>query len=157
MARDEFGHLEHRDLLLAIEDRLQLVIGIDLGLFLSILQAVLLDVCPELLGDLCARKRFVTDNFCQSCIRLDGFHEGCIGFTCWFFAHYFSYELQVMITRTVSIKGGNKNFYDAYSLLHAYRGVRQAIPSIKCIFSPIYHAISYTKSGQIARNTISFL
>ena len=47
---DEGGHLEHRDGLFAIEDDAELFVGVDLGLHLLVLQAVLLDVGPNLLG-----------------------------------------------------------------------------------------------------------
>ena len=57
MARDEFRHLEHAHLALAVEDRAHRVIGIDLGAFLFVLQAVFLDVVPELLGHFGAWER----------------------------------------------------------------------------------------------------
>src|SRR5471032_373934 len=52
VARDELGHLEHRNLRLAAEHDLELVVGVDLGPDLLVLQTVLLDVRPELLGEL---------------------------------------------------------------------------------------------------------
>ena len=48
---DQFGHLEHADLLLAIEDDLQCGIRVDEGLLLGVLELVFLDVIPELLGE----------------------------------------------------------------------------------------------------------
>src|SRR5581483_9172093 len=47
--RDERRHLEHADLLLAAEDDLEDVVRVDHALVLLVLQAVLLDVDPELL------------------------------------------------------------------------------------------------------------
>src|SRR5262245_39861347 len=47
----QLGHREHVHGRLAAEDRLQLVIGVDLPLVLLVLQTVLLDVSPQLLGD----------------------------------------------------------------------------------------------------------
>src|SRR6185436_5985344 len=52
VAGDELGHLEHRDLALAAEHRLELVIGVDLRADLLVLETVLLDVSPELFGEL---------------------------------------------------------------------------------------------------------
>ena len=48
MARDQFGHLEHADLALAVENGFELVVRIDLGPFLFVLQTVLLNVVPKL-------------------------------------------------------------------------------------------------------------
>jgi hypothetical protein len=48
MPRDEFGHLEHADLLLATKDHLQRVIGVDQSPLLLVLELVLLDVVPQL-------------------------------------------------------------------------------------------------------------
>ena len=44
MPRDEFGHLEHADLLLATKDNFQRVIGVDQSPLLLVLQLVLLDI-----------------------------------------------------------------------------------------------------------------
>lgn len=52
IVRDELRHFEHRDLGFTTEDGLQLVIGIDLGPDLLVLETILLDVSPELLGEL---------------------------------------------------------------------------------------------------------
>ena len=46
MPRDEFGHLEHADLLLATKDNFQRVIGVDQSPLLLVLQLVLLDIVP---------------------------------------------------------------------------------------------------------------
>ena len=50
MPGDQLGHFKHAYLLLAIEDGLQCGIRVDEGLFLVVLEFVLLDVFPELLG-----------------------------------------------------------------------------------------------------------
>jgi len=55
---DEFGHLKHADLLLATEDRFEGGVGVDQGPLLGILEFVLLDVVPELLGHLATGQRF---------------------------------------------------------------------------------------------------
>ena len=55
MFRDEFGHLEHAHLALAIKYRLERVVGVDHDSFLFVLQAAPLDVGPKLLGKLRAR------------------------------------------------------------------------------------------------------
>ena len=48
MARDEFGHLEHADLALAIKYRPELVVRVDHDSFLFVLQTALFDVAPKL-------------------------------------------------------------------------------------------------------------
>src|SRR5687767_7880389 len=47
---DQLGHLEHRHLRLAAEHSLQLVVGVDHAPVLLVLEAVALDVAPDLLG-----------------------------------------------------------------------------------------------------------
>jgi hypothetical protein len=46
----QLGHLEHGDRFLAAKHCLQCVVGIDVGSFLFVLQAVLLDVDPQFFG-----------------------------------------------------------------------------------------------------------
>ena len=70
-----------------VEDSLQLIVGIDLRAHLRILKVVLLDIHPELFGQLRARKGFGTNHSGESVVRCDRFHECCIGFTCGFFSH----------------------------------------------------------------------
>ena len=48
MLRDEFGHLEHAHLALAIKYRPERVVGVDHDSFLFVLQTAPLDVCPKL-------------------------------------------------------------------------------------------------------------
>jgi len=48
MLRDEFGHLEHAHLALAIKYRPERVVGVDHDSFLFVLQTALLDVGPKL-------------------------------------------------------------------------------------------------------------
>ena len=57
MPGDELRHLEHADLALAIKYRPKVIVGIDLGSFRFVLKTVLLDVVPELLGELGTRQR----------------------------------------------------------------------------------------------------
>src|SRR5689334_1633806 len=59
---DELRHLEHVDDALAAEHGLELVVRIDVALVLLVLQAVALDVGPDLLGQLGARDRGGTDD-----------------------------------------------------------------------------------------------
>jgi len=49
MLRDEFGHLEHANLALAVKYRPERVVGVDHDSFLFVLQTAPLDVCPKLL------------------------------------------------------------------------------------------------------------
>src|SRR5690606_11220725 len=71
---DEGRHLEHVHLRLA-EDRAQAVVGLDHALVLLVLQAVLLDVRPELLGQLGAGQRLGANDFRELRARRDGRHE----------------------------------------------------------------------------------
>jgi hypothetical protein len=80
VARDVLVHLEHGDLLLAVEDRLQHFVSVDLGPLFLVLKIVLLDVDPQLGNDLGAGKRLGADNRGQFIIRLDGLEEGGVGF-----------------------------------------------------------------------------
>lgn len=80
MLRDEFGHLEHAHLTLAIEHRPELVVGVDHDPFLLVLQTTLLDVCPKLFCKLRPRERLRTDDGRKLIVRLDRLHEGGIRF-----------------------------------------------------------------------------
>src|SRR5262249_706781 len=75
---DQLGHLEHRDLLLAAEDGLQLVVGVDHPPLLRILEIVLADVGPELLDHLGAGNRLVADDLGEVLGRLQLLHEGSV-------------------------------------------------------------------------------
>ena len=54
--RNQFGHLEHADLALAVEYRPERVIGVDHGSFFLILATILLNVVPEPFRQLSARE-----------------------------------------------------------------------------------------------------
>src|SRR3982750_1727448 len=77
----ELRHLEHRDARLATEDRLQVLVGVDLPAVLGILQVLLLDIAPELLGHFRARKRSGSDDRAELSARGHRLHERCIGRT----------------------------------------------------------------------------
>jgi len=79
MARDELGHLEHADLALAVENRSERVVGVNLRPFGFVLKAVLLDVVPKLLGQFGTGQRSRADDSGELVIRLDRSHEGGIG------------------------------------------------------------------------------
>ena len=81
MSGDELGHLEHADLALAVEDGLERVVRIDHRSFFLILATVLLDVVPELLGELGTGKRFRADDCGKLFVGLHRSHEGGVGFT----------------------------------------------------------------------------
>jgi hypothetical protein len=72
---DQLGHLEHRHLRLAAEHRLQLVVGIDHATVLLVLQAIALDVAPDLLGHLGARHGARADDGAERCARVHRLHE----------------------------------------------------------------------------------
>ncbi len=46
----QFGHLEHADLAFAVKNRAQRIVSVDLRSLLLVLETVLLDVIPKLLG-----------------------------------------------------------------------------------------------------------
>src|SRR5262245_66069476 len=76
MLRDEFGHLEHAHLALAIKYRLELVVGVDHDSFLFVLQTTPLDVCPKLFCKLRPRERLRTDDGSKLIVRLARRHDG---------------------------------------------------------------------------------
>ena len=81
---DELGHLEHGHLALATKDSFQCCVSIDVGLLGLVLETILFDVFPKLLGHFTARQWGGTDNSSQNRIRLDGLHEGSVRFASWF-------------------------------------------------------------------------
>ena len=58
VARDEFGHLEHAHLALAVENRAERIVGVDLRSLGLVLKTVFLDVVPKLLGQFGTRQWF---------------------------------------------------------------------------------------------------
>ncbi len=84
VAGNELGHFKHRNLGLAAENGFKSGIGVDEGLFLLILELVLLDVVPDFFGE------FTTGNGCRSNdsgkdgVRLNGFQECGVSFAFWF-------------------------------------------------------------------------
>ena len=78
MARDKLGHLEHTDLALAIENRPERIVSVDLSSLCLVLKAVLLDVVPKLLGHFGTGQRCRTDDSGELVIRLNRSHEGGI-------------------------------------------------------------------------------
>ena len=79
MTRDEFSHLEHTYLALAVENCAERIVGVDLSSLRFVLKAVLLNIVPELFGELGTRQRLGTDNSGELVVRLDWSHEGGIG------------------------------------------------------------------------------
>lgn len=75
MLCDELGHLEHVDHLLAPEDFLQGVIGVDVALVVGILELVLLDVRPQRFDDFRAWHGTTANNDGQLFAYLHGLHE----------------------------------------------------------------------------------
>jgi len=55
VSRDEFRHLEHADLALAVENWLERIVRIDHGALFLVLATTLLDVVPQLFGELGTR------------------------------------------------------------------------------------------------------
>ena len=81
MIRYELRHLEHRHLALAAEHSAELVVGVDQPSVHGILQAVLLDVVPDLLRDFGARQRLCADHGAERRRRRHRLHESGIRFT----------------------------------------------------------------------------
>src|SRR5207248_9942479 len=75
VARHELGHLEHRHLFLAPENLPQFPVSIDQTLVDRILELVLLDVVPDLLGHFSARQRHAADDRCERARRRHRLHE----------------------------------------------------------------------------------
>jgi hypothetical protein len=81
MIRDVLIQLEHRHLLLAVEESLERVISIDLGPLLLVLKTILFDVDPYLGNNLRAGKRLGADNGRKFVIRGDRFEKCGVRFT----------------------------------------------------------------------------
>ena len=81
MSRDEFGHLEHADLALAVEDRPERIVRVNHRSLFLILTSVLLDVVPEFLGELGTGNRFGADDSGEFLVGLHRPHEGGVRFT----------------------------------------------------------------------------
>ena len=78
---DQFGHFEHADLALPVKNWFERIVRIDHGPLFLVLASIFLDVIPELLGELRARKWFGPDNRGELFVGLNGSHEGRIRFT----------------------------------------------------------------------------
>jgi len=78
---DQFGHLEHTDLALAVKYRLELIVSIDLSSLFLVLKAMLLYVIPKFFGHFRTRQRFGAHDRSQFIVRLDRSHEGGVWFT----------------------------------------------------------------------------
>ena len=66
MLADELGHVEHADLSFATENNLEGGVGVDVAAVLFVLKTILLDVRPELLGELSAGERRSTNDWGKS-------------------------------------------------------------------------------------------
>ena len=78
MSGDEFRHLEHGYLALAVEYRPEGFVRVDHGSLFLILTTILLDVVPKLLGELGTWQWFRTNNGGEFVVRLHRSHEGGI-------------------------------------------------------------------------------
>ena len=79
MTRDELRHLEHADLALAVENRTEGIVSVDLGSLRFVLKTVFLNIVPKLLGKLGTRQRLRADDSGKLVVGLDWSHEGGIG------------------------------------------------------------------------------
>src|ERR1700687_3201349 len=77
---DQLGHFEHRHLTLAAENLFQFFVGVDQAPVDRVLQLVLLDVVPDLLGDFGARQRIAAHDGGQVAGRRHCLHECSVGF-----------------------------------------------------------------------------
>ena len=89
MLADHLGHFEHANLLLAAEDGLELVIGVDHTPVLRILQAFFLDIGPQFFDHLRSGQLLVADNGTKRSIRRQGPHEGGGGVAFYFLSRLF--------------------------------------------------------------------
>ena len=87
MLADQFGHVEHAHLSLAIENCLEGVIGIDHAAVLFVLEAILLNVDPEFLRHFRAGQRIGTNDKRELGIGSYRLHESGVWFTSGFFCH----------------------------------------------------------------------
>src|SRR5436190_20611872 len=78
----KLGHLEHVDDGLTAEHGLEVLVGLDVPPVLGVLQLVLLDVGPQLLGDFGPRNRLAADHFRQRRTRRHRFHECRVRLAC---------------------------------------------------------------------------
>src|SRR5438309_5567696 len=81
VAADQLGHLEHRHLVSAAEDGLELVVRVDHAAVFLVLQAIALDIAPDLLGHFGARHCAGADHGSKHCARRHRLHECCIWLT----------------------------------------------------------------------------
>ena len=81
MSRNQFRHLKHANLALAVENLPQGFVSIYHGSLFLILTIVLLNVGPQFFGYLGARKSFGTDNCGKLCIGLHWSHESGVWLT----------------------------------------------------------------------------
>jgi hypothetical protein len=89
---DQLGHFKHGDSFLATEDDFEFVVGVDIGPFLLVLQAVLFYVGPQLLGHLGSCDCLSTDDSAQSSIGLYRFHESRVRFPFFLCSHCSSFK-----------------------------------------------------------------
>jgi H+-translocating NAD(P) transhydrogenase subunit beta len=75
---DQLRHLEHRDLVLPTKDWLELGVGTDGSAVIRVLEVVLLDVVPDLLGEGGARQGFAPDDGGESGVGLHRLGEAAL-------------------------------------------------------------------------------
>jgi len=78
VSRDEFRHLEHAHLALAVKYRPERIVGVDLSSLFPVLKTILLDVVPKLFRKLGTGQRSRADDGRKFVIGLDRSHEGGI-------------------------------------------------------------------------------
>src|SRR3989338_6900446 len=81
VSRNKFGHFKHANLFFTVEDGFERIICIDESSLLLILESVLLDILPELLGEFCAWEWFGANNCGEFIVWSYWLHESCIRFT----------------------------------------------------------------------------
>ena len=101
MIRDVFVQLEHRHLLLAVEESLERFISIDLGPLLLVLKTILFDVGPDLGNNLRAGKRLGADDCRKFVIRSDRLEKCGVGFTFGSFLGCFSRHGLLLASRNL--------------------------------------------------------
>ena len=75
MLEDQFGHLKHGNLGLSSEQNLEVRVGVDVALLVLVLEAMFLDVGPDLLHHFGARHGTAANNCGQDGVWLHGLHK----------------------------------------------------------------------------------
>jgi len=77
MLEDQLGHFKHGNAIFAIEDLLELVVGLDNSPIFRVLQIVAADIIPHFAGHFGSGNRVASDDRREFVIGLNRFHKSC--------------------------------------------------------------------------------